>query len=253
MKFKLIEGKQVGNLIYMVKDLNTLNAIITEQELIGSILPEMNPYTKTKQNNYVCFSRSKNPAARNINRWKYGIILDGDKLSDRYSFKPIDYLNASKSNLRVKTLKAYDNDTYTVEIANRGTISITKDIFKIIEQEILNAADDFNKEHKLEIRTGARKFKGRMALRVYDYRVPHGGIHLETIDNSSLQNFIRDFYDETEERVWLKPPTDISACVSRMNIKGSIIGLYLPEFEKDNNEVIEFVQNHNYPVKWYKL
>ena len=74
----LIESKQVGNLSYYVSNINTLVQIIEQGEIWTSKSKEYNSRLKKKMN-FVSTSRDMFAAPkRNNNRWKYGIIIDGD-------------------------------------------------------------------------------------------------------------------------------------------------------------------------------
>ena len=81
----LVEGKQVGEVSYMVADLDVLLYILDDEMLLRSRLQELNPKTRKKEY-YLSLSRNLTAAAkRNGKRWRWGVILNGDKLSDRYS------------------------------------------------------------------------------------------------------------------------------------------------------------------------
>lgn len=104
----IIENKQVGPVSYMCETGQILNAILTDMEILRSRKPEKNPATKKPQY-YVSLSRDLTSAARRNNeRWRFGVVLDGDKLSDRYHISPVSYagMQTTYSDLRVKAMMA---------------------------------------------------------------------------------------------------------------------------------------------------
>lgn len=101
MKTKIVASKQVGDVSYLVGDLEILYNVVKDEVILGSKKPEKNPRTG-KSENYVSLSRNYTSAAlRNNSRWKYGVLLDGDKLSDHYHIEPISYAGAIAKNLRL--------------------------------------------------------------------------------------------------------------------------------------------------------
>ena len=105
MKTKILASKQVGEVSYLVGDLQILYNVVKDEVILGSKKPEKNPRTG-KLENYVSLSRNYTSAAlRNNSRWKYGVLLDGDKLSDHYHIEPISYVGAVSKNLRLKPLQ----------------------------------------------------------------------------------------------------------------------------------------------------
>ena len=120
----LVEGKQVGEVSYMVADLDVLLYILDDEMLLRSRLQELNPKTQKKEY-YLSLSRNLTAAAkRNGKRWRWGVILNGDKLSDRYSITPVSYsgIQMSYSDLRVKYITAYDNGTYALNLKLRSDL-----------------------------------------------------------------------------------------------------------------------------------
>ena len=89
---KLIERKQVGTL-YHFTYLNNLVEILKSNELrSGSAEP-----FKGKHTNYISFTRSRNFE----NEVDFGseckIVIDGDKLSDKYHIEPFNYYSGRQN------------------------------------------------------------------------------------------------------------------------------------------------------------
>lgn len=246
MEFKLEEGKQVGRLMYMVESPTILYRIIDEGRIVSGQHNEKNPYTGTTTNDYVCFSRTNLPADRNPKRWAYGIVLDGDKLSNKYSIKPYSYKgNKPEEWLPIKVLTAYDDGTYTMYIVNFGTLAITKDIFDYVEQVILNMPDELKATKKLTVTdSGKRAINGHRIAKKYEFHVKSGGPKIKPSSQPTLNAMWNSRMDETEERVW-KPEVDISDCIT---------GVIMPareDYTYEEQELINLADSMGLDIKYY--
>lgn len=105
MKFDdlLLESKQVGTL-YHFTNIEQLESILSSNTMISSPYSEVSIKLNTPT---ISFTRSKNgvidknPESRNFNKpvFNYGgirIAIDGNKLSNKYKIKPIDYSGIAK-------------------------------------------------------------------------------------------------------------------------------------------------------------
>lgn len=238
------EGKQVGDLYYMVSNMITLQAIIEQEQIMPSSKAERNPYNGKKSSSYVCLSRSKDAALRNKSRWKYGLILDGTKLSDKYSIRPYSYTGSNNTKTIIKTLTEYDNNTYTVYIVNWGSIDIPKETYDDLRAIILNQSDEFNNSHKLMHKIGSKRQLGRLIINQYDYRVPHGGPIINIDKIPSLANIFRQRSYEAEERIWVDNGNTV-------NISGCIKGIYIPNNTEIQDSLNELIDSKNLDVKFY--
>lgn len=84
-------SKSVGQLSYFVRDLETLYTIILSGQLKQSKNQE---YNKNKHEKSIYISLSRNLTAatiRNNDRCRYGIVIDGNRLSDRYHIEPYSF------------------------------------------------------------------------------------------------------------------------------------------------------------------
>ena len=127
-------------------------------------------YSKHKQNNTsrnkkdgsVSLSRSMYAAPkRNPNRWVYGVILDGNKLSDRYHIEPYHYLGSNVPKLLIKSLTRYTNGVCIITFANWPNRNISTKFFDYLEDIILDKQDYLIEKKKLSIQTeGKRKVNG---------------------------------------------------------------------------------------------
>ena len=149
---RLIEEKQVGPVSYMVKEPAVLYTILETNRILRSRKQEYNPDTKEDQY-YVSLSRNMTAAAiSNESRWKYVIIIDGTKLSNRYAIEPVSYMGTTtiKSNIPIKTLTSYDNDTYYVTFLKFPSMRISRTTFEKLKYVIETMPEDMKKIKKLQ-------------------------------------------------------------------------------------------------------
>ena len=233
----LVEGKQVGEVSYMVADLDVLLYILDEEMLLRSRLQELNPKTRKKEY-YLSLSRNLTSAAkRNSKRWRWGVILNGDKLSDRYSITPVSYsgIQMSYSDLRVTYITAYDNGTYALNLVNWPTIEVNEFIWDKITKEINNLPEEFKEKKKLQhTYEGRNTINGRKVKEKYLFNVKTGGLKLNYKDFPEICSALdkNPNIDETEERIWIPSGAyyiDIHNC-----IEGVIAPKNLTEEEQKN-------------------
>ena len=226
---EILGAKQVGDVSYLVGDLNTLVAVINSQEIWASETAEVNPKTNKKQP-FVSLARNLTAAAnRNNKRWNCGVIIDGDKLSNKYHIEPYSYAGSGlKSNkYRVKTLTAYDNGTYKLNLVNWPAMEISKEFYDEIV-DIINTMPSELKAKKNFSYTGEGKQarNGRKIVEKYHFNTKLGGPMLtyENLSDSAASYFMKhEKVNETEERIWLKPGQE------SVSIKNCIIGVVLSE------------------------
>lgn len=246
MKITITEGKQVGDVSYMVATLETLVNIVTDEKILRSRLAELNPDTKKKQY-YLSLSRNLTSAGiRNPKRWKFGVILDGDKLSDNYSITPVSYagIQMSYSDLRVKWIAAYDNGTYALNLVNWATIPISKNLYDLIVTEINNMPEELKQKKKLMYSgEGRNVVNGRKLKEKYLFNVKTGGLKLTYKKYPEICTTLskNENVNETEERIWIptdRPFIDIHNC-----IKGVIIPRTLTPSEQEEYLELEQILN----------
>ena len=242
---KLVEAKQVGRVSYMTDSINTIANII-EAQRIRSSRPEYNPKQR-KNMQYVSLSRNMTSAAnRNANRWKYGIIIDGDKLSNRYSIEPFSFAGNAiikGDRFRLKTLTLYDDGICSMYLVNWGTKIISRQLYNKLEEIILNLPQDVKDLKKLTVKNGgARKVNGHKIEKQYYFNVKTGGFNItsEMLGNVSSELLKNQSIDEQEERIWTDKPS--------INISGTILGIILPGNEIKNKEEFETSKNENIQI-----
>lgn len=197
--------------------------------------------------NFLSFSRDKFGPPSKSNRWRFGFILDGDAMSDRFKIEPISFTGTELSNtetkkFRVKELKEYQNGTYKVYLINYGTIDISKSTFETIRDLIESMPEEDKKKYRLETKgPGKRKVNGTYLKQSYIFNVPRGGLYLDAsnVDAKVVSELSRSqrLY-EAEERIWLPSKTKMPDGVRdteytikrpRITIKPFLKGLILPK------------------------
>ena len=223
----ILESKQVGNISYMFDDIDILDVIVSSELIKSSQRKEKNPHTG-KLERFVSFSRNLTSAAfRNNSRWKYGIIVDGTKLSDRYSINPVSYVGSisNTSGLKIKYIAAYNNNTYVANFVNWSTTPISKEVYNRLKEYIESLPEDVKQLKKLTYTgEGTRVVKGRKLKEKYLFNVPTGSPKLSYNNFPELYTLLTkdNSFNETEERVWCGDKLYIS-------VRDCIIGIIMPK------------------------
>ena len=243
----LNEGKQVGDLSYMVESIPILENIIEYGNIFASSKAERNPVDGKKMH-YISFSRNLvSASARNMSKWKYGVIINGDKLSDKYKITPYSFggtQTPSTGRFRVKYMVLYDDNTAMLNLANWSrTFSISADMFKYIENLILNMSEEDKRKFKLSVETGKRRQSGKLAMKRYKFNVKNGGLklNLSSMGSKFIDLIKNTSLNETEERIWLPNSSSI-------DVSGCVKGIILPKSElniiqTEESEFMETVKN----------
>ena len=250
----VVESKQVGPVSYMCPSLLVLETILTDMEILRSRKTERNP-DNGKPQYYVSLSRNLTSAAmRNNDRWRFGVILDGDKLSSRYHISPISYtgVQTKYSDLRVKAMMAYDDGTYALTLVKWPTVPITKSIYESIKRAILEDMDDELKEKKKLIHTGAGKVRrnGKLLVEKFLFNVPSGGLRITQKTYPELCSKLAksESMNETEERIWLADSRlfiNISKCVTGIILPKQMTPEEEDTFERTIQPILESLHINN--------
>lgn len=263
---RVYAAKQVGDLSYLVGDLSVLYDIIKYQRIKHSRNPELNPKTG-KKSYYISLSRNLTAAAlRNSKRWRYGVILDGNMLSNKYHIEPFSFtgFNLNRgSNLRVKYLVLYDDGSCKLNLVHWPTIDISRKTFDYIKNLILSQDDEFNRAHKLVVQEGGkRRVEGHLIVEKYLYNVQHGDSGRLLADAEDLPTEVKyqltkgKSTNEYEERIWMSESEEY------LDIRKCIKGIVMPkdefdDFETDDNPDVSAIREaldeirQNYTVTYY--
>jgi len=223
IKVSLNSGKEVSTLYHFTKSVALFYSICDDLRLIAGMTIEKGPgHNKSK---FVSFTRNLNLYNVARPRYKCGFILDGEQLADFYKIEPISYAGYSMTNkgtsIRLTSITAYDDNTYTMYIRNIGTISISSDLFTKLANVLDNLSDELKEKKKLEISTGKRRIKGKLIVKKYFLNTPTGLV-LNTNTIPELSSFVNDISAtdklyEGEERIW----------EYTVDIKGAIEGVII--------------------------
>lgn len=244
----IVASKQVGDLSYFVADLNIFYTIIKTQKIKQGRNEEYNSKTREKSG-YISLSRNMTAATlRNSGRWKYGIIIDGSKLSEKYHVEPFSFAGSQKNNkFKVKEIVRYDDGSCKLRIVNWAPIGITEQEFNFLKQLMLSQSPKFNSEHKfIESGEGKRKYLGKLVKEKYTYNVPYGDGGMLLKDSKDIPSRLyATLYkgpstNEYEERIWTNS--------NYVDIKGCILGIILPknelsDFETSDNKLISLIRD----------
>jgi hypothetical protein len=223
-------SKQVGDISYMVSDIDTLMSIIDKEQIWTSKSTERNT-DLGKLMHFVSFSRDLTSAARRkASRWKYGIIVDGTKLSNRYKIVPFSFVGhalETKNRLSVKYIVKYDDGTYHLSVVNWNTSQIKESLYEQIKEAIEAMPEEDKIKKRLEVSTGKRNIGNRRIVEKYLFNVPKGGLGLnrDLLPSNPSEISTNPAFYESEERVWTDNQyIDISGCIK---------GVILPKAEAD--------------------
>ena len=252
---KLVEEKQVGIVSYFVDKSFVLEEILKTNRILRSRKQEYNPNTGNNQY-YVSLSRDLTSAtSRNPSRWKYGIVLDGTKLSNKYNIEPYSYVGSTtiKSSVRVKYITSYDDDTYSLNLVNFPTVQISRRTYEKLRNEIEKLPDNIKQLKKLQYQNGGkRRINGKMIREKYLFNVPQGGLMITEKDFPDIVSALQkeSSLNETEERIWLYTSEYF------INIKNCILYVILPKtikdsVDEDDIDLLEYTREEGFEVRFY--
>lgn len=245
--------------IYASKSYPELSYMVDTQKILYSILSTGYIFTSAEENvknptyRYVSLSRDLPAAARrNPKRWKYGVIFDGTRLTDRYLIEPFSYgyhaYDSSKRILVVKSLTLYDNGDCVLTLLNHPSKLIPRMLYNELREIIVTDAQGINDLKKLEKRTGSRIRNGRKIVEQFVYNVPAGGIRLNSgvLSDSGASLLLKHTgLNETEERLYVHPST------TKVAVDFAINGILVPEDEEVDEPILNLCETYNWAVKTY--
>lgn len=242
---KILASKNYPELSYMVDSEIILYNIICDEVIYTS-------EEKGYNGRFVSMSRDLTaPAHRNIKRWKYGVILDGSKLTDRYHIEPYSYAEheyqSSRKSLVVKTITKYDNGECTLSLVNHPTKLIPKDLYDELKDLILSDSQGINELKHLQKHVGTRRRQGRMIVEQYTYNVPTGGLRLNkgVLSSKGASLLIHHTnLNETEERLSASQQPII-------NIHNCIVGVLIPKSESVDPDLEDLCEERGYRIQFY--
>lgn len=159
----LEEEKNIGFISYGVKgsdensSVKMLDAILRSDQ-IKSSEAQAGLYLGSENDAFISTSRDYLSHIKGNRQRPVGIILDGNKLSNKYKINPISWatleLNKDESRLSLKELKEYTNldnpqqKVYKVQFACYGSFFVNAEVFGILEKimQYYNATETTNRK-----------------------------------------------------------------------------------------------------------
>lgn len=247
MKLYITASKQVGDISYMVENIHKLYLILSSGEIWASAATEFN-FSKNVDDHFVSFSRSKFSHAKLNPKWRVGVVLDGNKLSENIHIEPYSYAGTRLVyNMRFQL-------NFLEKIGSKYILSIVAhpdatDPF--LEFEISETS--YNKiVHLIETLTVRLQMKYPIQ---YKCNEDKSNILYRSVDpikrglpipsdyfpiNTAFQIFKHSSFNETEERAW-GGNIDITKCVIGLILPEDYkedVGLYLKSGDKDLIELL---------------
>lgn len=162
----LEEGKNTGFVSYGVKGSDENSSVkmldtILRSDQIKSSEAQAGLYPGSENDAFVSTSRDYLSHIKGNRQRPVGIILDGNKLSNKYKINPINWavleLNKEASRLSLKELKEYTNldnpqqKAYKVQFACYGSFFVNAEVFRILEKimQYYNATEVTNRKGEL--------------------------------------------------------------------------------------------------------
>lgn len=162
---ELNEGKNVGYISYGIKNSNDDSPIrvldyILQSDKIKSSVAQEKLYPGSDKDAFVSTSRDYLSHIKNNSQRPVGIILDGNKLSNKYKINPINWatleFDKDTSRLSIKYMYEFTNldnpsqKVYKVQFDNYGAFFVEKEIFEILEKimQYYNATETVNRSNE---------------------------------------------------------------------------------------------------------
>ena len=182
MKRAIVGGKQVGQVYYMCESLFAVRNILRSGEIKMSSKKEKSINTN-KLEYFTSLTRNfKSLVAQKPNKWRDGIILDGDKLSDSYSIDPINFVGTSAENqrgpqgkLKISQITRWPSRCMIRFVGWSKELQIALSTYLQIKAACLDGISDAErKKCKLEISQGKRNRGGEKFIERLKFNTPGG-------------------------------------------------------------------------------
>lgn len=219
----ILASKQFYELSYFADTVVAFGTIITTKQIRLSTKPEYDPNMNNNKYRYTSFSRDLLAAPkRNPSKWRFGVILDGELLTDRYSFISFSYAGVAlyKGDMLKIEYIIYDKDGKgELKLFGRSPIYISN----ALAQSIISKGD-FSRYRFEQIMTDVHKYytkNRRIAIYISD--IISNRQYAEITKSSSL--------NEYEERIWNHNKNErfmTNENHKYINILGCIKGFVLP-------------------------
>lgn len=224
----LTEGKQLGYVSYAVRKSasSSVHPISSLVKILSS--GHIKASTEDDGSKYVSLSRDLLGHLISGSDWKCGVVLDGDKLADKYKVKPVNYNSLayfgsgiSAKQLMLRYIAKYqaldgndqvtDRTFYIVSMQGSSFLNeITKDTYDMLK----TLMEAYNGQSAvLDSGRASDKYKGKTNREVKSYfNVAHKGL----IPQNPKNNAWKQFLDTTDQELpqWLKDKEQKPALLS---------------------------------------
>lgn len=182
MKRAIVAGKQVGQVYYMCESLFALRNILRSGEIKMSSKKEKSINTN-KLEYFTSLTRNfKSLVAQKPNKWRDGIILDGDRLSDSYAVDPINFVGTSAENqkgpqgkLKISQITRWPSRCMIRFVGWSKELKISLSAYSQIKEACLNDLSDTERQKcRFEISQGKRNRGGEKFIERLKFNTPGG-------------------------------------------------------------------------------
>lgn len=182
MKRAIVARKQIGQVYYMCESLFALRNILRSGEIKMSSKKEK-PINTNKPEYFTSLTRNfKSLVAQKPNKWRDGIILDGDKLSDNYSVDPINFVGTSAENqqgpqgkLKISQITHWPSRCMIRFVGWTKELKISLSAYSQIKEACLNDLSDTERQKcRLKISQGKRNRGGEKFIERLKFDTPGG-------------------------------------------------------------------------------
>lgn len=214
----ILASKQFYELSYFTSKVEAFAIIMSTQQIRLSKNPEYDLNRGDNKFRYASFSRDLLAAPkRNPRKWRFGVILDGELLTDRYSFMSFSYAGVAlrKGDMLKIEWIIYDvDDKGELKLFGRKPISISKSL----AQTIISTA--FLKQYKVKRLSDGRTkyYTNNSDIATFISDIITKNQYAELTRSQSLNEYEERIWNHNENERFIGEYVDISGCV-----KGIII------------------------------
>ena len=206
----VVASKQVGDVYYMCESLVALKLILQSGEIKMSSKKEKS-IKINKPEYFTSLTRNFKPlVAQKPARWRDGIILDGNKLSenysiDAYSFSGWNMENQTKASgkFKISQITRWPSRCMVKFIGWSKEIQISFDAYEDIRRVCLTEIpESYQKKCRLEVSHGKRKRNGEIFIERLKFNTPGGSpSNIFQYMKDSTRSELAQVTNQYEERI----------------------------------------------------
>jgi hypothetical protein len=211
MKRAILSGKQLGDVVYMCESLFAVRNILKSGEIKMTSKKEKSLRTG-KPEYFTSLTRNfKSLVSQNPTRWRDGIILDGNKLSDTYAVDSINFAGYNMlhqesprtGNFKIRQITRWPSRCTIHLVGWSNEMSVSLDSYLDIRHVCLDELSEADKERcRMELSEGKRRVHGEKFIERIKFNTPGGSPAnifklLRHTTNSEISQLVNQF----EERI----------------------------------------------------